>query len=97
MRYADEVVDAGGITPADDEELSTKELAMARQLVETLTVPAFDADKYHDEYRQAVLDMIDKKAAGEAIVAPVASSEPAPVLDLVAALEQSLARVQKSA
>ncbi len=97
MRYADEVVDAGGIMPADDDELSTKELAMARQLVETLTVDAFDADKYHDEYRQAVLEMIDKKAAGEAIVAPAASSEPAPVLDLVAALEQSLARVQKSA
>jgi DNA end-binding protein Ku len=97
MRYADEVVDAGGIVPDADGELSTKELAMARQLIETLTVDSFDADKYHDEYRQAVLDMIDKKAAGEEIVAPAASVEPAPVLDLVAALEQSLARVQKSA
>ncbi len=97
MRYADEVIDADGIVPHVDDELSSKEVAMARQLVETLTVDTFEADKYHDTYRQAVLDMIDKKAAGEQIVAPAASSEPAPVLDLVAALEQSLARVQKSA
>lgn len=97
MRYADEVVDAGEIVPEDADELSTKELAMARQLVETLTVDEFAPDKFHDTYREAVLALIDKKAAGEEIVAPAAAAEPAPVLDLVAALEQSLARVQKSA
>ncbi len=97
MRYADEVVDAGGIVPESDDAVTDKELAMARQLVETLTVDEFEPEKFHDTYREAVLGLIDKKAAGEEIVAPAAATEPAPVLDLVAALEQSLARVQKSA
>ena len=64
---------------------------MARQLVNTLA-GAFDPEKYHDEYREEVLALIDRKAAGEEIVAPSAPEEPAKVLDLMAALEASLAR-----
>jgi DNA end-binding protein Ku len=97
MRYADEVVDSAEVAPGADDDVNERELAMARQLVETLTVGEFEPDKFHDSYRQQLLDMIDKKAAGEAIVAPAVTTTDAPVLDLVAALEQSLARVQKSA
>ena len=52
----------------------------------------FDATKYHDEYREQLLALIDKKAAGEVIEtgAPVEAS--APVIDLMAALEASLQR-----
>ena len=64
---------------------------MARQLVNTLA-GEFDPEKYHDEYREEVLALIDRKAAGEEIVAPAAPEEPAKVLDLMAALEASLAR-----
>ena len=64
---------------------------MARQLVDTLA-GEFDPEKYHDEYREEVLALIDRKAAGEDIVAPAAPEEPAKVLDLMAALEASLAR-----
>ena len=42
---------------------------MARQLVSTLA-GEFDPEKYHDEYREEVLALIDQKAAGEEIVAP---------------------------
>ena len=52
----------------------------------------FDPEKYHDEYREEVLALIERKAAGEEIVAPAAPEEPAKVLDLMAALEASLAR-----
>lgn len=97
LRYADEVIGVGGLVPGADEELSERELTMARQLVETLTAGEFEPDKFQDSYREELLAMIEKKAAGEAIVAAVAAPTESPVVDLVAALEQSLARVQKSA
>ncbi len=92
MRYADEVLDRESLLPDEETEPSDRERAMARQLVETLAVDAFDIDKYHDEYRTQLLELIDRKAAGEEIVAPAVSEAPTKVLDLVAALEASLAR-----
>lgn len=93
MRYADEVVDTAtlGLPDESEVELTDREVAMARQLVETLSAD-FDATKYHDEYREQLLALIDKKAAGEVIEtgAPVEAS--APVIDLMAALEASLQR-----
>ena len=69
---------------------SERELAMAEQLVESLSTE-FEPSKYHDEYREKVLELIERKADGE-VIAP--ASEPtttAPVVDLMAALEASLA------
>ena len=63
---------------------------MARQLIESLAVDQFDAEKFHDEYREQVLDLVERKAAGEEIVAQTPAEAPAKVLDLVAALEASL-------
>ena len=63
---------------------------MARQLIESLASDEFDATKYTDEYRDQLLDLIQRKAAGEEIVAEPAVEAPAKVLDLVAALEASL-------
>jgi len=97
MRFADEVVGRDTLLPETDADPSDRELKMARQLVESLTVDDFEPDKYHDTYREQLLGLIERKAAGEEIVAPAAAQQEAPVLDLVAALEQSLARAQKSA
>jgi DNA end-binding protein Ku len=91
MRYADEVLAPDRELVDSQPEPSQRELEMARQLVDTLT-GTFDAEKYRDEYREEVLALIERKAAGEEIVAPVAPEEPAKVLDLMAALEASLAR-----
>ena len=44
-------------------------MEMARQLVSSLAAE-FDPEKYHDEYREELLALIEKKAAGEEIVAP---------------------------
>ncbi len=95
MRYADEVVPRDNLVPDDGEvELTDRELAMARQLVESLASDHFEPEKYHDQYREQVLDLINRKAAGESIVAEPVSEPPAKVLDLVAALEASLAKAQ---
>jgi DNA end-binding protein Ku len=95
MRYADEVLPREGLVPGEDDvELSDRELAMARQLVESLASEEFVPEKYHDQYREQVLDLIERKAAGESIVAEPMVEAPAKVLDLVAALEASLEKAQ---
>jgi DNA end-binding protein Ku len=93
MRYADEVLapDRDQSFLEDAAEPTEREMEMARQLVNSLAT-TFDPEKYHDEYREELLGLIEKKASGEEIVAPEAPEEPAKVLDLMAALEASLAR-----
>jgi DNA end-binding protein Ku len=95
MRYADEVLPRTNLVPdEDDVELTERERAMARQLVESLASDEFEPEKYEDEYRKQVLDLIERKAAGEEIVAEPVVEPPAKVLDLVAALEASLEKAQ---
>jgi DNA end-binding protein Ku len=96
MRYADEVIPVDSLDGLPDEEVAPtqRELDMAQQLIEALAGD-FEPEKYHDEYREQVNDLIEKKAAGEEIVAEPMVEEPAKVVDLMAALEQSLARAGK--
>jgi DNA end-binding protein Ku len=71
-----------------DAEATPREVKMARELIESLSTP-FEPSKHHDEYRERVLELIERKAAGEEIsVQPV--EEPAAVPDLMAALEASV-------
>jgi DNA end-binding protein Ku len=97
MLFPDEVVDADSIdeiSATGDVEVTERELDIAKQLVESLAGP-FDASKYHDTYRQEVLDLIERKAAGEEIaVQPAADEEEEPVPDLMAALKASLDAVR---
>ncbi len=98
MRYSDEVLSRDGLVPADeaDAQLTDRERTMARQLVESLAVDKFEPEKFSDQYRDQVLDLINRKAGGEEIVAEPAVEPPARVLDLVAALEASLEKAQSA-
>jgi DNA end-binding protein Ku len=92
MVHADEVVDPATIDELDDleaVEISPKELQMAEQLVESLTGD-FEPSKYHDEYREQVLELIEKRAAGEEIEMPERAPTAPQVVDLMAALEASV-------
>jgi DNA end-binding protein Ku len=95
MNFADEVVDPDSFDEAPDADVDTtkREVEMAQQLIESLT-GEFEPEKYHDEYRDAVLELIEKKAQGEEIVLQPAE-EPEKVPDLMAALEASLAAAKK--
>jgi DNA end-binding protein Ku len=99
MLYSDEVIDSGEleVPTADATRPSDRELTMAQQLVESLSTE-FDPTKYHDTYREKVLDLIEKKAEGQEIAAVPEPAAAAPVVDLMAALEASLnaARAGKS-
>jgi len=98
MLFADEVVDPtrlDDIPDADDVKTNDRELAIAKQLVESLA-SEFEPEKYRDTYRDAVLAMIEKKAAGEEIVIAEEAEKPAAVPDLMSALKASLDAVRKS-
>ncbi len=71
--------------------LSDKEVQMAAQLISALSAK-FDLAKFMDTYREQVLDLIQKKARGERIVAEPAPME-ARVIDLMSALKSSLESV----
>lgn len=99
MVYADEIVAPEEVDlfhGLDDVELKENELTMARQLISSLEAD-FEPDKHTDTYRLAVLDLIDRKVAGEetVIVAP-ADDEIGSVVDLMAALEASVAEAKKA-
>jgi DNA end-binding protein Ku len=94
MLFADEVVADDELDlPRDEVDVSPREEKMARQLIDSLS-SEFEPDKYHDEYRERVLKLIEQKAAGQEIVVEDATEEPTKVVDLMAALEASLAAVK---
>jgi DNA end-binding protein Ku len=96
MLFDDEVVapEELDVPTALDTAPSDKEVKMATQLVESLSAP-FDPAKYTDDYRDKVLALIEAKADGEIITQPDAPADSAPVVDLMAALEASLAAARK--
>jgi len=99
MVYADEIVAPDEVDlfdGLDDIDLKDNELAMARQLISSLEAD-FAPDKHTDTYREAVLELIDRKAAGEDTLVPApAEAEVGSVVDLMAALEASVAEAKKA-
>ena len=93
MVYADEVIPAEEVNDLDgieDIDVSDRELLMAKQLIDSLTAD-FAPDRFRDEYRDKVLELIEQKAAGiETIVEAPAAVEETKVVDLLAALEASV-------
>lgn len=98
MNFADEVVDAADLDDLPDRrtKVGDKELKIAQQLIDSLAAD-FDPDRYHDEYREQVLDLIERKAEGEEVIVQPETDKPAPVIDLMAALEASLAAARGDA
>src|SRR5919108_1277415 len=99
MRFHDEVsspqdLDGEVFEEAKPKKPEKRELDMAKQLIESLTSD-FEPDKYRDEYREELLDLLERKAEGFFIVsAPTEEPKPTKAPDLMAALEESLAAVQ---
>ncbi len=97
MVYPDEVVDASSIDElgaVEEVEVNARELDIAKQLVNSLAGP-FDAGKYRDTYREEVLALVERKAAGREIaVQPSADEDVAAVPDLMSALKASLDAVK---
>jgi DNA end-binding protein Ku len=88
MRFADEVVKGKSIKIEDSKAPSDREIEMAGKLISSLH-EKFDPDKRTDEYRAAVLEMIERKADGKEPAKPK-EKPPEETPDLLAALEASL-------
>ncbi|MBA3267703.1 MAG: Ku protein [Acidimicrobiia bacterium] len=94
MLFADEVVPDDDLDlPREEVEVSEREEKMARQLIDSLSSD-FEPGKYRDEYRERVLELIEQKASGQEVVVEEQTEEPTKVVDLMAALEASLAAVK---
>lgn len=93
--YADEIVPTDRIDDLPDEtvEIGERELAIAKQLVESLAAE-WDPARYKDEYREKVLQLVESKAAGEEVAVQPDTEEAVPVPDLMSALKASLEAVQ---
>ncbi len=96
MLFADEVIPPDGLddVPADGAKTTKRELEMAQQLIASLSGD-FEPEKYRDEYRDRVLEMIERKAEGEEVVVEAPEEEPQKVPDLMAALEASIAGAKR--
>ena len=94
LLFSDEVIPPDSLDDmpeAGGKKTTKRELDMAQQLIDSLSGD-FDPDKYRDEYRDRVLDLIERKAQGEEIVVEEQPEEPKKVPDLMAALEASIAQ-----
>jgi DNA end-binding protein Ku len=89
--YSDEVRGFDDVDLGDRTEVRDAELALAQQLIDQLSTSTFDGAKYKDEHREAVLAAIDRKVAGEEVVMAPRAEPREKIIDLVAALKQSLA------
>ena len=98
MLFADEIVPRAAVEELaeDPAEVSPKELAIATQLVDSLSAE-WDPERYKDTYRERVIDLVRAKAEGREIVESKLPEPAARVDDLMAALEASLAAATEQA
>lgn len=95
MHFSDEVMPTEALGPAPARAKGDdREIRMAQQLIDSLST-RFKPDKYQEQYRQAIRDMVERKAAGEQIVtAPQPKEEPGRVGNLLEALEASVEKAR---
>jgi DNA end-binding protein Ku len=99
MHFADELADPADLKLPAKVELSKKEMQMAESLIETMT-GKWDPQKYQDEYKQALMEVIQEKVetGGKELPAEKARPPKSPkMIDLVSVLQQSLEASKKAA
>jgi DNA end-binding protein Ku len=94
MHFASEILSAEILKNGSAAAVTDKELKMAQALIDSLSVP-WEPEKYKDEYRTALLEIIELKAKNKQIAGkPPAPPSPTNVVDLVKVLQESLNRSQ---
>jgi len=92
MYFADEVRNFDEIDKGASAKIKEGELDLALQLINGLASETFSPDRYTDEYRHRVLEMVNKKAEGQEITVAEPAAPRAQVIDLMEALKESLAK-----
>jgi len=94
MYYENEVRQVEQFGKTSGIELKDAEVKVAHQLVEALAAD-FDPGKYHDSFEENVKQLIQARLEGKEVAAVEKPRKPAPVVDLMAALKESLAQIPK--
>ena len=96
MHYADELVAPSSFDfPELKESVAPAELKVAKLLIDSRSVEAFEPEKFHDQYRDDVMTMIEARAAGADVAAPAAKRAPATnIVNLMDVLQRSLEQSQ---
>jgi DNA end-binding protein Ku len=90
LHWPDEIRSTGELDlPEEEFDFKPAEMTMARQLVSAMTGP-FEPEKYKDEYREALMQIIEQKVEGKEVVEPEQIEETGKLIDLMAALEASV-------
>jgi DNA end-binding protein Ku len=90
LHWPDEVRATSELDLPDEEyDFKPAELAMARQLVSAMTAE-FDPSQYKDEYRDALMQVIESKIEGHEVKTPEPAEDTGKLVDLMAALEASV-------
>jgi DNA end-binding protein Ku len=92
MYFADEVRDFGEIDKGQSAKIRGGEMELAQQLIDGLTNDEFKPEQYEDDYRQRVMDLINRKVAGQEVTVAEPAPPRAQVVDLMEALKESLAK-----
>ena len=97
MHFADELVEQSSFDfPALKEQVAPAELKVAKMLIDSMSTDAFEPEKFHDQYRESVMAMIDARVAGEDVAAPEAKRPAATnVVNLMDVLQRSLEQSKK--
>jgi DNA end-binding protein Ku len=96
LYWPDEIRDMGELDlPEEEPEIKPAEKKMAAQLIEAMT-GEFDPAEYRDEYRDALMQVIESKIEGRETVEIEAPEEPTKLVDLMAALQASVSAATTS-
>ncbi|MDQ6656536.1 MAG: Ku protein [Verrucomicrobiota bacterium] len=98
MHFGEELADAEKLNVPKELELGKREKDMAKALVESMS-SKWDPEKYHDDYREALLEVIEEKVESggqELAEKPKEKKASTKVIDLVAVLQESLAKSQSA-
>lgn len=90
MYFVDELHKANEVDVPKPAKFDKRELDLAKKLIETLAEP-FKPEQFHDEYKETLQELIEKKKKGQKVT-PIRQPKPAPVIDLMQALQKSLAK-----
>ncbi|MBV9156769.1 MAG: Ku protein [Acidobacteriaceae bacterium] len=94
MYFVDELHKGNEVPAPKQGKFDKKELDLAKKLIDTLA-SRFEPERYHDEYKQNVEKLIEAKRKGQKVT-PIRQPKKAPVIDLMQALQQSLAKTAGS-
>lgn len=95
MHWASEIVNAGTLEIPNRENLPEKEMEMASMLIDTMSVEAFEPEKFANKYHDELLQMIEARAAGKELPTPKKAPARGKVVNLMDVLAQSLEESKK--